>query len=176
MGNIQPVLQVQTPWPNMFSVKRMVKMQWWCSSLFKLPWIWIWSHILDSSCIASLPSLPRFPLFHVWPLNWVADHSQWCLAQLLGGGGGGGESALNLILVRMLLVEETKPWLKLAWTIGSLLAHISGIPGDRAGPELVESPIQQWHLGADSISALPASVSFFLMPVTWWQQSIHGKI
>lgn len=41
--------------------------------------------------------------------EWVAGHSQWRSVQLLGGGGGGGESVLNLILVRMLLVEETKP-------------------------------------------------------------------
>lgn len=36
---------------------------------------------------------------------------------------------------------------------------------EQGGSRVVESPIQQWHLGADCVSALPPSAGFFLRPV-----------
>lgn len=100
----------------------------------------------------------------VQPLEWVGN-SQWHSVQLLDGGGGGGESALNPVLVRMLLVAETKPWLKLAQTIGNSLSHISGIPGGRADPKLVELAIQQWYSRRESLYLLcSAFISWILSP------------
>lgn len=55
------------------------------------------------------PPHPKSFLPNVQPLEWVVDNPQWHSVQLLDGGGGGGKSALNPVLVRMLLVAETKP-------------------------------------------------------------------
>ena len=97
-------------WSSTVRVKRMGEIQQCCSNLSGC--LWLWSLGPGSLC-APWPLVPSSPS-SVQPLEWVVDNSQWHSVQPLGGGGGGGESALNPVLVRMLWVEETKPWLKLA--------------------------------------------------------------
>ena len=96
-------------WSSTVRVKKMGETQQCCSNLSGC--LWLWSLGPGSLC-APWPLVPS-PSSSVQPLEWVVN-SQWLSVQWLGGGGGGGESALNPVLVRMLWVAETKPWLELA--------------------------------------------------------------
>lgn len=71
-------------------------------------WMWRFSPGVPLDSLPHSQPLPG-PSSCVQPLKWVVGNSPWHLAELPDRGGGGGEAALNLVLVRMLWVAETKP-------------------------------------------------------------------